>query len=91
MDLVAVLDREVSITDVNGAFADAVHDTSYRGVTVHTAKPLVARDIIGNPASCLFSAHDTMASGRVVKILGWYDNEWGYASRLVDLVELMSE
>ena len=75
---------------MNEAFADAVHDKSYRGVIEYTEKPLVSHDIVGNPASCVFSARDTMASGRVVKVLGWYDNEWGYANRLVDLVELMA-
>ena len=47
-------------------------------------------DIVGNSASCVFSARDTMANGRMVKALGWYDNEWGYANRLVDLVELIA-
>jgi glyceraldehyde 3-phosphate dehydrogenase len=51
---------------------------------------LVSQDIVGSPASCVFSAVGTMANGRVVKVLGWYDNEWGYANRLVDLVELMA-
>ena len=90
VDLVATLDRDASIEDVNDAFADAVHDKSYRGVIEYTDKPLVSHDIVGNPASCVFSARDTMANGRVVKALGWYDNEWGYANRLVDLVELMA-
>ena len=77
--------------EVNEAFAIAAHDKSYRGVLEYTEKPLVSSDIVGNPASCVFSARDTMASGRVVKVLGWYDNEWGYANRLVDLVELIGE
>ena len=89
VDLVATLQRNVTIEDVNEAFFDAVQDKSYRGVLEYTEKPLVSHDIIGNPASCVFSARDTMATGRVVKVLGWYDNEWGYANRLVDLVELM--
>jgi glyceraldehyde 3-phosphate dehydrogenase len=90
VDLVATLGRDTTSDEVNEAFADAVHDKSYRGVIEYTNKPLVSRDIVGNPASCVFSAGDTMASGRVVKVLGWYDNEWGYANRLVDLVELMA-
>jgi glyceraldehyde 3-phosphate dehydrogenase len=90
VDLVATLGRGTTSDEVNQAFADAVHDKSYRGVIEYTEKPLVSHDIVGNPASCVFSAHDTMASGRVVKVLGWYDNEWGYANRLVDLVELMA-
>jgi glyceraldehyde 3-phosphate dehydrogenase len=90
VDLVATLQRDATIEAVNSAFADAEHDKSYRGVLEYTEKPLVSQDIVGNPASCVFSARDTMASGRVVKVLGWYDNEWGYANRLVDLVELMA-
>jgi glyceraldehyde 3-phosphate dehydrogenase len=90
VDLVAVLDRDTTSGEVNDAFATAVHDESYRGVIEYTEQPLVSQDIVGNPASCVFSAFDTLASGRVVKVLGWYDNEWGYANRLVDLVELMA-
>jgi glyceraldehyde 3-phosphate dehydrogenase len=90
VDLVAILDRDAISDEVNEAFADAVHDKSYRGVIEYTDKPLVSHDIVGNPASCVFSARDTMASGSVVKVLGWYDNEWGYANRLVDLVKLMA-
>jgi len=90
VDLVATLQRDTTMEQVNEAFADAVHDMSYRGVLEYTEKPLVSHDIVGNPASCVFSARDTMASGHVVKVLGWYDNEWGYANRLVDLVELIA-
>jgi glyceraldehyde 3-phosphate dehydrogenase len=90
VDLVATLGQDTTSDEVNEAFADAVHDKSYRGVIEYTERPLVSHDVVGNPASCVFSARDTMASGRVVKVLGWYDNEWGYANRLVDLVELMA-
>ena len=90
VDLVATLEREATSEEVNAAFAESVDDKSYRGVVEYTDKPLVSHDIVGNPASCVFSAIDTMASGRVVKVLGWYDNEWGYANRLVDVVELMA-
>jgi glyceraldehyde 3-phosphate dehydrogenase len=55
-------------------------------VLQYTEEPLVSADIVGNPASCVFSAIDTMVIGRMVKVLGWYDNEWGYSNRLVDLV-----
>ena len=90
VDLVATLERDATSEEVNAAFAEAVDDKSYGGVIEYTNKPLVSHDIVGNPASCVFSAIDTMASGRVVKVLGWYDNEWGYANRLVDVVELMA-
>ena len=62
------------------------NDTSYRGVLEYSDEPLVSADIVGNPSSCIFSAEDTMADGKMVKVLGWYDNEWGYSNRLVDLV-----
>jgi len=91
VDLVAVLNRDTTAIEVNEAFADAAQDKSYRGVIEYTEQPLVSRDIVGSPASCVYSAHDTMANGRLVKALGWYDNEWGYANRLVDVVELMAQ
>jgi glyceraldehyde 3-phosphate dehydrogenase len=88
-DLVAVLRADASADDVNGAFAEASNDASYRGVLQYTEEPLVSADIVGNPSSCVFSAEDTMANGRLVKVLGWYDNEWGYSNRLVDLAAFL--
>ena len=88
-DLVAVLGSEVSADDVNAAFAAAASDASFRGVLQYSEEPLVSADIVGNPSSCVFSAADTMANGNMVKVLGWYDNEWGYSNRLVDLVEFV--
>lgn len=85
-DLVANLGADASVADVNAAFREAAGAASTRGVLAYTEEPLVSADIVGNPASCIFSARDTMANGRTVKVLGWYDNEWGYANRLVDLV-----
>jgi len=55
-------------------------------VLEYSDEELVSADIVHNPASCIFSSPDTMASGPMVKVLGWYDNEWGYSNRLVDLV-----
>jgi glyceraldehyde 3-phosphate dehydrogenase len=88
-DLVAILGRETTVDDVNRAFAEASSDASYRGVLVSTDETLVSADIVGDAASCIFSAPDTAVSGRMVKVLGWYDNEWGYSNRLVDLVNLV--
>ena len=85
-DLTADLKTEASIEDINAAFAAAANDPSYRHVLEYTEEPLVSADIVGNSASCIFSARDTMANGTMVKVLGWYDNEWGYSNRLVDLV-----
>ena len=78
--------RRTSIDEINAAFAEAAADASYRGVLEYSDEPLVSADIVGNPSSCIYSALDTMANGNLVKVLGWYDNEWGYSNRLVDLV-----
>ena len=88
-DLVANVSKETSVDEVNAAFAEAANDTSYRGVLAYSDEPLVSADIVGHPASCIFSAVDTMANGKVVKVLGWYDNEWGFSNRLIDLIELV--
>jgi glyceraldehyde 3-phosphate dehydrogenase len=88
-DLVVNLGTDVEVDDVKRAFAEAANDASYRGVLQYTEEPLVSADIVLNPASCIFSAPDTMAIGRMVKVLGWYDNEWGYSNRLVDLVQFV--
>ena len=85
-DLVAVLKTGVTAEDVNAAFKAAAADGAYRGVLEYSTEPLVSADIVGNPSSCVFSSVDTMASGQLVKVLGWYDNEWGYSNRLVDLI-----
>ena len=88
-DFVAWLKDETDVDAINDAFRAASNDRSYRGVLEYSDEPLVSADIVGNPASCVFSSLDTMANGRMVKVLGWYDNEWGYSNRLVDLVEFL--
>jgi glyceraldehyde 3-phosphate dehydrogenase len=90
-DLVVELNETAGIDDVNEAFAAAANDASYKGVLTYTDEPLVSADIVGNPASCIFSATDTMANGKMVKVLGWYDNEWGFSNRLVDLAAFLGE
>jgi glyceraldehyde 3-phosphate dehydrogenase len=60
-------------------------------VLEYTDEPLVSADIVHNPSSCIYSARDTMATGPTVKVLGWYDNEWGYSNRLVDLVAFLGD
>jgi len=90
-DLTAVLGEATSADEVNEAFTAASNDASYRGVLSYTEEPLVSADIIGDAASCIFSAKDTMANGTMVKVLGWYDNEWGFSNRLVDLSAFLAE
>jgi glyceraldehyde 3-phosphate dehydrogenase len=88
-DLVAMVKQDVDVDAVNEAFAKASADDKYRGVLKYSDEPLVSADIVGDPSSCIYSALDTMVAGgtgRHVKVLGWYDNEWGYSNRLVDLV-----
>ena len=85
-DFTATLDASPSVEEVNEAFAAAASNGPLAGVLDYSEDPLVSSDIVGNPASCVFDAGLTMAMGTMVKVLGWYDNEWGYSNRLVDLV-----
>ncbi|HEY2576997.1 MAG TPA: type I glyceraldehyde-3-phosphate dehydrogenase [Streptosporangiaceae bacterium] len=87
-DLVAQLGREVTKDEVNAAFKAAA-DGSLKAYLHYTSDPIVSSDIIGSPASCTFDSSLTMAEGDQVKVIGWYDNEWGYSSRLVDAVRLV--
>ena len=87
-DLTVLLDREVTADEVNAAFQDAA-EHGLAGILRYSTEPLVSRDVIGDPASCIFDSGLTLASGRLVKVFGWYDNEWGYSTRLVDLTELV--
>jgi glyceraldehyde 3-phosphate dehydrogenase (phosphorylating) len=89
-DFVARLDTEVSADDVNAAFKQAATSDLF-GVLEYSDAPIVSSDIVGNPASCIFDSPLTMANGDSVKVLGWYDNEWGYSNRTVDLVQYMGE
>jgi len=87
-DLTVLLDREVTADEVNSAFREAAKN-GLAGILRYSTEPLVSRDVIGDPASCIFDSGLTQASGRLVKVFGWYDNEWGYSTRLVDLTELV--
>jgi glyceraldehyde 3-phosphate dehydrogenase len=85
-DLTLELATEVTAAQVNGAVAAAAGG-SMRGIIRYTEAPIVSTDVIGDPASCVFDAALTQARGRLVKVFGWYDNEWGYSNRLVDLTK----
>jgi glyceraldehyde 3-phosphate dehydrogenase len=87
-DFTAILNREVSADEVNEAFRAAASDGPLSKVLVYSDAPIVSSDIVGSPASCTFDSPLTMAMGNLVKIMGWYDNEWGYSNRLVDLIEI---
>ena len=89
-DLVCVLDREVTIDEVNDAFRSAADD-QLKGILEYSEEPLVSVDIVGNPHSCIFDSRSTMATGNLVKVLGWYDNEWGYSSRLAELAAYVGD
>ena len=89
-DFVARLNTEVSADEVNSAFKQAA-DGELAGVLEYSDAPIVSSDIVGNPASCIFDSPLTMANGNSVKVLGWYDNEWGYSNRTVDLVQYIGE
>jgi len=87
-DLAAVLGCDVTADEVNGAFEAAAAD-GLAGVLRYSTAPLVSRDIIGDPASCVFDSGLTQAAGSLVKVFGWYDNEWGYTCRLADLAAIV--
>jgi glyceraldehyde 3-phosphate dehydrogenase len=84
-DFTGILGKEVTVDEINEAFRAAATSGPLAKVLVYNEDPIVSSDIVGSPASCTFDAPLTMAMGSMVKILGWYDNEWGYSNRLVDL------
>jgi glyceraldehyde 3-phosphate dehydrogenase len=87
-DLAVVVGAEVTAQAVNDAFAAAAA-SSLAGILRYSTDPIVSRDIIGDPASCVFDSPLTQAAGTLVKVFGWYDNEWGYTCRLADLAVLV--
>ena len=88
-DLTAILSREVTKEEINAAMKSAA-DSYLKGILEYSEDPLVSVDIIGNPHSCIFDSDSTMAMGNLVKVVGWYDNEWGYSNRVVDLLVKIS-
>ena len=88
-DFVGVLKQDVTVDEVNEAYQAAASSGPMSEVLVYTDEPIVSSDIVGSPASCTFDSGLTMAMGNLVKVLGWYDNEWGYSNRLVDLAKIV--
>ena len=89
-DFVARVESETSVEEVNNAFKQAASG-DLADVLEYSDAPLVSSDIVGNPSSCVFDSKLTMSTGRNVKVFGWYDNEWGYSNRTVDLVRFIGE
>ncbi len=87
-DLTVVVSREASVQEVKAAYRAAA-DGPFKGILTYTEDPIVSSDIVTDPASCIFDAELTKVIGNQVKVVGWYDNEWGYSNRLVDLVQLV--
>jgi glyceraldehyde 3-phosphate dehydrogenase len=86
VDLVVQVSRDTTAEEVNGVFAGKADSGPLAGILRYTDEPIVSSDIVGSSYSCVFDSDLTMASGRMIKVFGWYDNEWGYSCRLVDLV-----
>jgi glyceraldehyde 3-phosphate dehydrogenase len=88
-DLVCTLGRGASVDEVNLAFKQAADSEGWRGILRYTEDPIVSSDIVGDSHSCIIDGLSTMAHDNQVKVIGWYDNEWGYSCRLVDLIEIL--
>ncbi|HEY0775941.1 MAG TPA: type I glyceraldehyde-3-phosphate dehydrogenase [Nocardioidaceae bacterium] len=90
-DLTVEVSREVTVEEVNAAVKKAAEDGPLKGYLKYSEDPIVSSDIVTDPASCIYDAPLTKVFGNQVKVLGWYDNEWGYSNRLVDLVNYVGE
>jgi len=90
VDLAVLLEREVTADEVNAAYEAAGAEGPLAGRLRYTTDPVVSTDVIGDSASCVLDGSLTWASGRLVKVFGWYDNEWGYTARLLDLTRLVA-
>lgn len=89
-DLTAVLNTEVTVEQINNAMKIAA-ETTMKGILEYSEEPLVSSDIVGNPHSCIFDSKLTQVNGNLVKIVGWYDNEYGYSCRIADLLEKLGK
>ncbi len=89
VDLVAILGREVTVEEVNNAVESASDKGRMEGILAYTEDPIVSIDVVGSSYSSVFDAQSTMVMGNLVKVMTWYDNEWGYSNRVVDLIKFM--
>ena len=90
-DFTGILSRDVTVAEVNAAFKAAGSEGRLANVLEYTEDEIVSSDVVGSPASCTFDSGLTQVMGNMVKVFGWYDNEWGYSNRLVDLVRHMGK
>ena len=86
VDLVVAVSKETNVDEVNDLFRSKADTGDFEGILQYTDEPIVSSDIVHSPYSCIFDSGLTMANGELVKVFGWYDNEWGYSCRLVDMV-----
>jgi glyceraldehyde 3-phosphate dehydrogenase len=91
VDFVVQVARETSVDEINGLFRSKADNGDLEGILLYTDEPLVSTDIVHSPYSSIFDSGLTMVNGNLVKVFSWYDNEWGYSCRLVDLVEKIGE
>ena len=90
VDFTALLKKEASPTEINAAMKKAA-DGPLKGILRYTDKELVSTDLKGDPHSSIFSAVDTIGLGNLVKVVSWYDNEWGYSNRVADLLKFLED
>ena len=91
VDFTAILAKDASVTDINAAHKQASESGPMAGYLRYTEEPLVSMDLKGDPHSSIFSAVDTIGIGNFIKVVAWYDNEWGYSSRVADLVKFVAD
>lgn len=89
-DITFNVKKDVTIFDINNTFKKAAQQTRYKNILAYTEDPIVSIDIKGNTHSCVFDSQMTSVIGKMVKIIGWYDNEIGYSSRIIDLLRILS-
>ncbi|HET6258160.1 MAG TPA: type I glyceraldehyde-3-phosphate dehydrogenase, partial [Pseudonocardia sp.] len=89
-DLTVEVRKEATVEEINAAYRAAAAEGPLKGILTYTEDPIVSSDIVTDPASCIFDSGLTKVIGNQVKIVGWYDNEWGYSNRLVDITALVA-
>jgi glyceraldehyde 3-phosphate dehydrogenase len=88
VDFAGLLKKEVSVADLNGAIKAAANG-SHKGIVEFCEEPIVSIDVVGNPHSSVVDSLMTQASGNFIKVFSWYDNEWGFSCRMIDVLERM--